>query len=79
MWVHAAEMSRMARELNPKCSKCSKSMERGHIPDIGHGKVVISSWAAGPPERQRFFGGIQYHAKTLLPIAAYRCTGCGYI
>ena len=54
-------------------------MERGHIPDVGHGQVVLSSWAPGEPVRQRFFGGIKYRSKAVLPITAYRCTGCGYI
>jgi ribosomal protein S27AE len=73
------EVGTPVRELKPKCPKCAKSMERGHIPDNAHGQVVLSSWAAGEPRRQRFFGGIQYSRKNLLPMDAYRCTGCGYI
>jgi hypothetical protein len=54
-------------------------MEPGHIPDMGHGVILQSSWAAGLPERRRYLGGIKYNKKQQIPMIAYRCTRCGYV
>jgi hypothetical protein len=55
-------------------------MERGHVPDVGHGgSVALASWAAGPPQRSRFFGNIKLRKNEQLPLSAFRCPGCGYI
>jgi len=54
-------------------------MDRGHVPDVAHGTILQSGWAAGAPEPRRFFGGIKYRARDLLPLTAYRCTACGYV
>lgn len=61
------------------CPKCQRSMERGFSSDIGYGTVVQSSWTAGEPRKRWLFGGIQWKQKDNLPIAIYRCTGCGYL
>jgi predicted nucleic-acid-binding Zn-ribbon protein len=66
-------------EITPRCPKCQKTMERGHVPDVGHGQVVVPGWTQGAPERQRFFGGIKYRPKEQLPLSAFRCPGCGYV
>jgi hypothetical protein len=66
-------------DFHPRCPKCDKLMDRGHLPDAAHGHVVLSSWAPGDPEPRRFFGGIKYHAKDVIPLVAYRCPKCGYV
>ena len=62
-----------------ECPKCQRKMEPGHIPDMGHGIILQSSWTQGPPERRRYLGGIKYNKKAQVPIIAYRCTRCGYV
>lgn len=62
-----------------RCPKCQKTMEEGHVPDIGYGQATQSGWAHGSPERLRFFGGIKVKKKEQMPISAYRCPGCGYV
>ena len=69
----------MSPMSSPRCPKCQKTMERGHIPDKGRNQVFLTSWARGEPERQRFFGGIKFHPKEQLPLAAFRCPSCGYV
>jgi ribosomal protein S27AE len=66
-------------DFHPRCPKCDKSMDLGHIPDAAHGVILQSSWAPGEPETRRFIGGIKYHADELIPISAYRCPACGYV
>ncbi len=62
-----------------KCPKCQKTLEEGHVPDVGYGQVTQSAWAQGPPDRLRFFGGIRFKKKELIPFSAYRCPSCGYV
>jgi predicted nucleic-acid-binding Zn-ribbon protein len=70
----------MSSTTSPRCPKCQKTMERGHIPDVGHGgQVYQTGWSQGEPERQRFFGGIKFRKKEQLPLSAFRCPGCGYV
>ena len=66
-------------DFHPRCPKCDKLMDRGHLPDAGPGHWQLSSWAPGNPEPRRFFGGIKYDADTVMPLAAYRCSACGYV
>jgi hypothetical protein len=63
----------------PRCPKCEKPMEVGHVPDSAHGHILQSSWAAGEAETRRFFGGIKYHPDEVIPLSAYRCPSCGYV
>jgi DNA-directed RNA polymerase subunit RPC12/RpoP len=66
-------------DSRPRCPKCQKPMDRGHVPDLAHGQILQSNWAPGEPERRRFFGGIKYNARELIPLSAYRCPSCGYV
>ena len=66
-------------DFHPQCPKCSKTMDRGHIPDAGQGMFLQSSWAPGDPEVRRFFGGIKYRREDQIPLTAYRCTSCGLV
>ena len=62
-----------------RCPKCQKTLEEGHIPDIGYGQATASAWAPGSPDRLRFFGGIRLKKKELIPFSAYRCSSCGFV
>ena len=66
-------------ETVPRCPKCQKAMEEGHVPDIGYGQASQSKWAPGTPEPRRYIGGIKMRANEQLPITAYRCPNCGYV
>ena len=66
-------------QTTPRCPKCQKTMERGHIPDRGRNQVYQTGWSRGGPERQRFFGGIKFRPKEQLPLTAFRCPSCGYV
>jgi len=63
----------------PRCPKCQKTMERGHIPEKGRNQVTQTGWSQGAPEHQRFFGGIKFRPKEQLPLTAFRCPSCGYV
>ena len=67
------------RDRQPTCPKCSRPMERGHVPDVGHGQVFQARWARGDPEVRRFIGGIKWKQKEQVPLVAWRCTGCGFV
>ena len=63
----------------PKCARCSASMQRGFLFDRSHhdsGKAA--SWIEGAPERS-FWGGTKTRGKARHPITAYRCERCGYV
>lgn len=62
-----------------RCPKCQKTMEEGHIPDMGRNNATPSAWAHGPAERVRFFGGLKVKRKELIPFSAFRCPSCGYV
>jgi Domain of unknown function (DUF6487) len=66
-------------DFHPVCPKCDKPMECGHVPDIGHGQILPSSWAPGAPAWRRFLRGIKYDADKQMPLIAYRCPTCGYV
>ena len=66
-------------DLARRCPKCQKTMELGHVPDVGDSQILPVSWSPGAPQRQRFFGGIKYRPKEQIPLAAFRCPGCGYV
>jgi predicted nucleic-acid-binding Zn-ribbon protein len=62
-----------------RCPKCQKTMEVGHLPDIGRNFATRSAWSRGVAERRRFFGGIKFKSKEQIPLTAYRCPSCGYV
>lgn len=66
-------------DFHPKCPKCDRVMDRGHLPDMGHAQVFQSSWAPGEPEARRFIGGIKYHEAEVIPLSVYRCPDCGFL
>jgi predicted nucleic-acid-binding Zn-ribbon protein len=62
-----------------RCPKCQKTMEEGHVPDIGRNNATQSGWAHGSAEPVRFFGGIKFKRKEQIPLSAYRCPSCGFV
>ena len=69
-------------DSHPTCPKCDAFMDRGHLPDYAHGDVVVfqAAWAPGDPEPRRFFlSGIKADAEAHIPLAAYRCSACGFV
>ena len=66
-------------DFRPVCPKCTKAMERGHIPDVAHGGVLASGWAAGDPVARRFIGGIKWKEDAQVRLTAYRCAACGFV
>lgn len=69
----------MSSNSSPRCPKCQKTMERGHIPDVGHRQVYQTGWSRGEPEQRRFFGGIKFRPKEQFLLMAFRCPSCGYV
>ena len=67
-------------DFHPRCPKCDKLMDRGHLPDAAAGEqVLVGVWAPGEPEPRRIMGGIKYHKDRAVPLTAYRCPACGYV
>jgi predicted nucleic-acid-binding Zn-ribbon protein len=60
-----------------KCPKCGGSMEKGVIPDQGHGRVFMNHWQLG--RETGWLGGLRSRNQTRYEIAAYRCTKCGFL
>jgi hypothetical protein len=66
----------MIQEL--KCPKCHGMMVQGFIPDYNEGAKYVTSWVEGQPKSSLF----SYTKVPLgggIPIAAFRCRGCGYL
>jgi C4-type Zn-finger protein len=66
----------MSQDL--KCPKCQGAMVQRFIPDYSREAKYVSSWVEGQPKTSLFS-----HTKVPwgggIPIAAYRCKGCGYL
>ena len=64
-------------QLQQRCPKCSKDMERGHIPDVAPFVARQSSWAPGEPHIRG--GALKVEYDRIVPLTAHRCVGCGYV
>jgi hypothetical protein len=53
-------------------------MEQGFTMDADHGSARVSKWVEGAPEKS-FWTGTKTNGKKQLPVATYRCSGCGYL
>lgn len=60
------------------CPKCGQTMTRGFIADRTGTVVHISHWVEGAP-RPSFWMKTKAPADRSLPIASFRCTGCGLL
>ncbi len=61
-----------------KCPKCGQPMNRGFIAEKAADGVLESQWAVGKPQHSVWTGTTVRPDKTL-PIAVYRCAGCGFL
>lgn len=60
------------------CSKCDGEMVRGFSPDLTYGGVLVARWFEGVPEKS-FWTGTKTRSEAGTPIAAFRCSKCGYL
>ncbi len=61
------------------CPKCAHSMQQGFITDFGHSGVLPSTWVPGSPQRSFWTGTKLPPREEWVPVAVFRCTGCGYL
>ena len=66
-------------DRQPTCPKCSRDMERGHVPDASHSQVFQTRWSRGEPVQRKLVGGIKWERDEQIPMTAYRCTSCGFV
>ena len=67
------------RQPSP-CPKCQGRMERGYVPDAAHqGNPHIPNWNRGEPSKHWWHGLKSSEPGVTLPLAAFRCTGCGFV
>ena len=60
------------------CPKCGKRMEEGFTIDAGdYSMPMVGTWHRGKP--QKSFWGLKTAKADKHEIAAWRCTGCGYL
>jgi predicted nucleic-acid-binding Zn-ribbon protein len=60
------------------CPKCGGAMARGFIPDFGARGIVAEIWVEGRPQKS-FWHVTKVSDEKSLPIASFRCSGCGYL
>ena len=61
-----------------QCVKCSGDMECGVLLDRSQAAIYPAIWADGPLERN-LLGGLKPKDRRLYRVAAWRCSGCGYL
>ncbi|MEX2169080.1 MAG: hypothetical protein WD851_07205 [Pirellulales bacterium] len=64
-------------EIQRVCQKCNGPMTQGFIVDNTYGLRLVSQWAPGAPQKSFWTGTKLPHGT--LPLAAYRCSSCGFI
>ena len=62
-----------------RCPKCQRPMEKGYVADLTYSAALQSAWTRGEPVPRRFRSGVKWNRADNVPIAAFRCTGCGYL
>jgi hypothetical protein len=64
--------------MTPKhvCPKCSGEMEQGFVLDNTYGGRTVSHWVPELPQKS-FWRGLK-SPKGALPMAAFRCSLCGF-
>jgi len=65
-------------ETPPKCPKCAGDMIRGVILDYTYGAIVVPHWHEGPPKKSFWFGASKPNSEGI-PVAAFRCSSCGFV
>ncbi len=60
------------------CLRCNLPMEQGYMADRGHGNTKnVANWIEGAPDVRWY--GLKTSGHPQLPVAAYRCTKCGFV
>jgi len=62
------------------CPKCGGEMGRGFCVEYGIGSPQVETWAEGSPVKA-WTGEVRvpWHQSEYVPIATFRCKGCGYL
>ena len=70
-------------DRTPVCPYCEINMERGFVLDFAQAAALNSTWQAGEPTPQTFFGlktgAVKLDKQHMLQMATYRCPDCGYL
>lgn len=64
---------------SPTCPRCRSAMDRGYLLDRTHGGFGVGTWLEGPPRISNLGNLIRPRLERSIPIACYRCTGCGFL
>ncbi len=65
-------------DLDLKCLRCKAAMERGYLPDRGHGNATqVAEWVSDAPDKR--WWGLRTKGHEQIPLSAYRCERCGYV
>ena len=64
--------------MKTECPRCRQRMVEGFVRDQDSGSSYASKWVEGAPEKS-FWTGTKTAGKKQVPVATYRCTGCGYL
>jgi hypothetical protein len=65
-------------DAKSECPKCAGVMEQGFIPDHAYGVDLVAKWHRGSPKKA-YWTGVNVPAVGGLPIAAFRCSKCGFL
>ncbi len=65
-------------ELSKKCPKCGGVLVQGFILDYTYGGIIAQNWHEGRPQKSFWTGTTRPKSKGV-PIAAFRCSSCGFI
>lgn len=63
----------------PACPRCQGQMQRGFVPDKGHGDgLKVPEWLEGQPEPS-FWRGLKTKGRERFAVQTFRCTRCGFL
>jgi hypothetical protein len=65
-------------EIEKKCPKCNDDMVKGFTLDFSSGAIIVPAWHEGSPKAS-FWGDTSAPDSVGIPIAAFRCPGCGFV
>ena len=65
-------------ENQVKCPKCEGDMAKGFVLDYAQSAVVVPTWHEGSPKKS-FWRITSMPESRGIPIAAFRCSGCGFV
>jgi hypothetical protein len=65
-------------ETQKKCPKCDGNLIKGFILDYAHSVIIVPNWHEGSPKKS-FWWKTSQPSSDGIPIAAFRCSRCGFI